>query len=797
MVATMVAAVPTSSYAAPGDSPRPTWPEAGVTATVSNLTDTTATLTLSTGALDAGTITAYNVYGGAGNTDLLGTSATTTINLTGLAPETAYNVHVEAVDNDGNSSVPLTGTNFSVPVVLSSGTGSSPYSIGQGLFNAGSDIDLVVANESSDTVGVLLGSGDGSFATVAQDSVGSTPDGEKPKNLALGLVNGDAHLDIVTANEGSNKISVLLGDGAGDFTLANQYAAPSGTHGVTIGAFDGTAGNDVIAVGWDADVPAGTPPPPPADPNGGFFFSGNNDGTFDPSVEFAEGPASHQVIAADFDDIAGLDLAIADLEDTRILHGNNDGTFAAPSTLVGPGQAHDVAMGSFNGDADEDLAIVSQNTNQVAIFFGLTGLAFTDSDIDEYDVADNPKGVTVGDVNNDGVDDVIAASVGTNIVDLPAVSCIAPDDSVTLLLGNGTGTFSAWAGSYGGAAGALVPVTNGQIPMGKALFDATVADFNGDGWNDITAPAWCDNEVVIRLGLGEGGPSASFTTNAAVAGAPSAPAAPTASAGDTEAAVSWVAPASNGSAITGYDLQVENLTTPGVTSINAGLVLTRLVTGLANDDGYRARVRAVNSIGVGAWSPWSATFTPTEGAVINPFTDTEDSVFKDDIIWLANEGITKGCNPPTNNLFCPDDDVTREQMAAFLVRALGLTDDGGGNTFLDVPAGSTFENDIAKLATAGITKGCNPPANTNFCPGDTVTREQMAAFMVRALGLTDDGGGNTFTDVPAGSTFENDIAKLATAGITKGCNPPTNTNFCPGDNVTRGQMAAFMRRALG
>jgi hypothetical protein len=72
----------------------------------------------------------------------------------------------------------------------------------------------------------------------------------------------------------------------------------------------------------------------------------------------------------------------------------------------------------------------------------------------------------------------------------------------------------------------------------------------------------------------------------------------------------------------------------------------------------------------------------------------------------------------------------------------------------------------------------------------------MAAFLVRALGLTDDGGGNTFTD-DDGSVFEEDIARLAASGITRGCNPPDNTKFCPGDKVTREQMAAFLRRALG
>jgi len=173
------------------------------------------------------------------------------------------------------------------------------------------------------------------------------------------------------------------------------------------------------------------------------------------------------------------------------------------------------------------------------------------------------------------------------------------------------------------------------------------------------------------------------------------------------------------------------------------------------------------------------------------FDDVADSVFLDDILWLADGGITKGCSDTS---FCPTDNVTRGQMAAFLVRALGLTDDGGGNTFTD-DDGNVFEEDIAKLAAAGITKGCNPPDNTKFCPNAPVTREQMAAFLVRALGLTDDGGGNTFIDDDF-SVFEQDIARLAAAGITKGCNPPDNTKFCPTTPVSRQQMAAFLNRAI-
>jgi parallel beta-helix repeat protein len=176
------------------------------------------------------------------------------------------------------------------------------------------------------------------------------------------------------------------------------------------------------------------------------------------------------------------------------------------------------------------------------------------------------------------------------------------------------------------------------------------------------------------------------------------------------------------------------------------------------------------------------------------FTDDDGNTFELDIEWMNREGITKGCNPPTNDEFCPDDSVTRGQMAAFLVRALGYTDDGGGDLFTDDDS-SVFENDINKLAAAGVTKGCNPPANDQYCPDDFVTRGQMAAFLVRALGYTDDGGGDLFTD-DDGNTFEADIDKLGTAGVTKGCNPPANTEYCPNDFVTRGQMAAFLRRAL-
>ncbi|HJR91996.1 MAG TPA: S8 family serine peptidase, partial [Acidimicrobiia bacterium] len=171
----------------------------------------------------------------------------------------------------------------------------------------------------------------------------------------------------------------------------------------------------------------------------------------------------------------------------------------------------------------------------------------------------------------------------------------------------------------------------------------------------------------------------------------------------------------------------------------------------------------------------------------------DDHLFAKEIAWLATQGITRGCNPPDNTMFCPDDDVTRGQMAAFLNRALELP--ATGEDFFVDDTGDVFENDINELAAAGITKGCNPPDNTMFCSQRTLTRAEMATFMVRGYSLTPGAGDDLFVDDDS-SVHELDIDRLGTAGITKGCNPPANTMFCPERNITRGEMAAFLYRAF-
>jgi hypothetical protein len=166
-----------------------------------------------------------------------------------------------------------------------------------------------------------------------------------------------------------------------------------------------------------------------------------------------------------------------------------------------------------------------------------------------------------------------------------------------------------------------------------------------------------------------------------------------------------------------------------------------------------------------------------------------DHPFASDIGWLYAEGLTSGCS---GDAFCPEDTVTRGQMTAFLRRAFAAqADPGTAASFSDVGS-SVFAGDIAWASAAGVTSGCAPG---RFCPDDPVTRGQMAAFLRRLL---DDDISPSRTpaifDDTVNSVFGDDIAWLSATGITTGC---TANRFCPNDSITRGQMAAFVRRAHG
>lgn len=169
-----------------------------------------------------------------------------------------------------------------------------------------------------------------------------------------------------------------------------------------------------------------------------------------------------------------------------------------------------------------------------------------------------------------------------------------------------------------------------------------------------------------------------------------------------------------------------------------------------------------------------------------PFSDVcGDNTHAQDIGRLASAELTSGCG---DDLFCPHQSVSRQQMASFLVRALDLS---GSNEFpfRDVGPDNVHHRTIARLEAEAITKGCD---TTRYCPADAVTREQMATFLVRALQLppADD---MAFDDVAASNVHAEDISALAAAGVTKGC---ATDRFCPDEHVTRAQMASFLVRAF-
>lgn len=165
------------------------------------------------------------------------------------------------------------------------------------------------------------------------------------------------------------------------------------------------------------------------------------------------------------------------------------------------------------------------------------------------------------------------------------------------------------------------------------------------------------------------------------------------------------------------------------------------------------------------------------------FTDTGESPYRWDIAWLAGRGITQGCDP---GLFCPLDSVTREQMASLLVRAFRFPPTET-DWFGDDDA-SIHQADINALAEGGVTSGCAPG---EFCPRAVLTREETASLLVRALRLPPSSL-DRFSD-DTGSPYQADIDALAAAGLTIGCDIG---RFCPQAEMTREQVVAFLYRAL-
>jgi hypothetical protein len=167
---------------------------------------------------------------------------------------------------------------------------------------------------------------------------------------------------------------------------------------------------------------------------------------------------------------------------------------------------------------------------------------------------------------------------------------------------------------------------------------------------------------------------------------------------------------------------------------------------------------------------------------------------------LRVNGLTGGCGVAPL-VFCPDDPLTRAQLAVFLLRVLlgaGFTPPPATGVFADVPASHPFAPWIEELSRRGITGGCGT-SPLIYCPEDPVTRGQMAVLILRVLavlGFVPPAPTGLFEDVPTTHPFAPSIEEIARRGVTGGCQQ-SPARYCPADPLTRAQLAVFLVRGFG
>jgi hypothetical protein len=354
-----------------------------------------------------------------------------------------------------------------LPVVVYDSGGGYALSVAVADVNADQKPDIVVANWGSGTVGVLLGNGDGTF----QPAVSYGSGAYQANSIAIADINGDGKPDLLVTTGGANTAGVLLGNGDGTFQPAVTYAS-GGTlaDSVAVADVNGDGKPDLLISNLVSS-------------NIGVLL-GNGDGTFQPVTIYGSGG---------FLDAAGAQLAVSDVNgDGRpdlvvvscgpdgidgllgVLLGNGDGTFQAAVTYSSGGSFPlSIEVRDINNDGKPDLAVTNTNSNTVGVLLGRGDGTFLP--VHTYGSGGwYTEAVTVADVNGDVKPDLLLTNY---LACADGVKC--PNGSVSVLLGNGNGTFQ------------------GPISYGSGAQDATslaVADVNGDDMPDlIVANYWGGN----------------------------------------------------------------------------------------------------------------------------------------------------------------------------------------------------------------------------------------------------------------------------------------------------------------
>jgi len=317
----------------------------------------------------------------------------------------------------------------------------------------------------------LLGKGDGTFLPVVTYNSG----GDYAYSVAVADINGDGKPDLLVAdcgliginvcNHSNGLVGVLLGNGDGTFQPVVTYDS-GGSTTVSIAVADVNADGkpDVVVANECGNTSTC------ADGSVGVLL-GNGDGTFQKATTYDTKYDIDSVAGADVNGDGKLDLLVASGGNSRVgvLLGNGDGTFQ-PVVIYESGGigSHSVAVADVNGDGKPDLVVANICDTSANCAHGSVSVLMGNGDgTFQTAVSYDPGGtgawsVAVADVNGDGKPDLVVAIFFYN--------------TVGVLLGNGDGTFQA-ATTYG---------SGGNYPSSVA-----VADLNGDGLLDVAVANFC------------------------------------------------------------------------------------------------------------------------------------------------------------------------------------------------------------------------------------------------------------------------------------------------------------------
>jgi CSLREA domain-containing protein len=408
---------------------------------------------------------------------------------------------------------------FAPPVTYAVGT--NPSALVAGDFTGDGHLDLAVANSADNTVSVLLSNGDGTFARQVTYAVG-----QDPKALVEGDFTGDGHLDLAVVNNSSNTVSVLLGKGDGTFAHQVTYAVGNSPQGIVAADLSGDGRLDLAVTNQSQSL---------SKPGSVSVLLGNGDGTFQNQVTYAVGIGPKAIVAGNFDGNGRLDLAVSETDvetgagELSVLLNNGDGTFAPQVTYKLGVQAQGMVASDFTGDGHLDLAVTSA-FGYVSVLLGNGDGTFR-APITAA-VGGTLGAIVAGDFIGDGRIDLAVAVSGADLN--------LPTSGVSLLLGEGDGTFLPLSGPLGNAVGAApnaivagdftghgeidLAITNqsgNSVSMllgnGDGTFEPQVtyavgttpvgfvaADLNGDGRLDLAVTNSGDNTVSVLLGKGDG-----------------------------------------------------------------------------------------------------------------------------------------------------------------------------------------------------------------------------------------------------------------------------------------------------